>query len=191
MSKIRDVYLLSDYRISETDKTMKSIIEKVNEFEKKKKFYFALYYLENLILQDGTNEKYTYRFLNLILDHYDDILKDIKCFPSEIQLKEEEEDNNEDKNAINDAKNYNFFYFRDCFDKYEVSLNQHQLKIICEKKKKHNNKIIKIFPELNQVYLKLINDIESEESKISADEIYFTIKNLNEKIPDQNESKLF
>ena len=38
------------------------------------------------------------------------------------------------EDAINDCYKYNFNYFRDCFDKYEVSLNQEQLKEITKKK---------------------------------------------------------
>lgn len=189
MSEINEICLLSEYKIDEKDKDMKSKIEEVDQLEKDKKYYLAVYKLESLILQDGTTEKFNYRFLNLILDHYNEIFKEINNFSKGIQLNEELQIKYED--AINDANKYNFYYFRDCFDKYEVTLNQTQLNKITSKKKIHNLKVINKFTLLKEEYLKLIEDITSEDKIVSAQTIYETIYNLNSKIKDENESKLF
>ena len=192
MSKLNKVILLSEYRIDENDKKMSKTLKEVDELIKKKEYYFAVYQLDNLILQDGTNEKYNYKLLCMILAHYDDIIKRIASLTSEISLKEEnEQELKKYKRAIKDASKYNFNYFRDCFDKYEVSLNQKQLDIIYNEKKKYNNEIMKDYPELNKIYTKLIKEIESGENKLSADDIYYRIKSINEKIPEEKEKKLF
>ena len=192
MSKINKVILLSEYKIDEKDKKMNKTFKEIDELIKKKEYYFAVYQLDNLILQDGTNEKYNYKLLCMILAHYDDIIKRIASLTSEISLKEEnEQELKKYKRAIKDASKYNFNYFRDCFDKYEVSLNQKQLDIIYNEKKKYNNEIMKDYPELNKIYTKLIKEIESGENKLSADDIYYRIKSINEKIPEEKEKKLF
>lgn len=185
----KEICLLSEYKINEKDKEMKSKIKEVNKLEKDRHYYLAIYTLESLILQDGTNDKFNFRFLNLILDHYEELFKDLKNFSSGIQLDEGFQLKYED--AINDSNKYNFNYFRDCFDKYEISLNQEQLKKISIKKKKHNLKIITQFPSLKEEYLKLIEDLENVKKIIPAQKIYDIIQELNSKIPKENESRLF
>ena len=118
----KEICLLSEYKINEKDEEIKSKIKEVNNLEKGRHYYLAIYTLERLILQDGTNAKFNFIFLNLILDHYDELFKDLKNFSSGIQLDEDFQLKYED--AINNSNKYNFNYFRDCFDKYEVSLNQ-------------------------------------------------------------------
>ena len=178
--------LLSEYKIDEEDKNMKSIINKFYELEKEKKYYYALYTLQDLILQDGTSEIFNNIYLNFILDHYDEIMETIKNIKNSLLLDEKEE--TEFANAINNAKIYNFSYIRDKFDKLEVSLNIKKLEIIKKKKMKHNLKIIKKYPELKIEYNGLFSD-EKDTKKISPDTIYETINCLNLKISD--ESKLF
>ena len=189
MSKEKEIYLLSEYKINEKDKNMKLNITEVDNLEKNNHYYLAIYVLENLILQDGTSEKFNFRFLNLILDHYDEILKEIKNFSSSIVLDEPLQLKYEE--ALNNAGKYNFYYFRDCMDKYEVSLNQNQLAEITKKKKKHNLAIIQKFPFLEKDYSKLIEDIESKDKIVSAQTIYEKINILNLSIKDEHESKLF
>ena len=192
MSKLNKVILLSEYRIDENDKKMSKTLKEVDELIKKKEYYFAIYQLDNLILQDGTNAKYNYKFLHMTLAHYDDIIKRIRDFTSEISLKEEnEEELIKYKKAIKDANKYNFNYFRDCFDRYEVSLNKKQLDTIYDEKKKFNMRVMKDYPKLNKIYMQLIKEIESKENKLSADDIYDKIKNINEKIPEEKDRKLF
>ena len=188
MSGLQPIYLLSDYKIDENEPKMISQINYIKSLEEKGQYYFAFHALEELIMQDGTNEKYNYKFLNMILDYYDKILEQIKKIDQNIQLNEEEDD--KEKKAQIDAKNYNFFYFRDCFDKYEVSLNNKQINIIYNKKKKYNKKVIEKYPYLNEDYTKLINNIENPVNKILADEIFDKIEYLNLKITDDNNYKL-
>ena len=189
MSKEEKICLLSEYKIDEKDKEMKSTLDEVNKLEKENQYYIAVYILENVILQDGTTEKYNYRFLKLILDHYDKIFEEIKNYSKGITL--DENFYKKYENAINDVNKYNFYYFRDCFDKFEVSLNQNQLEDIRKKKLKHNLKVIEKYPFLKEEYLNLIKDIESEDKIVSAQTIFDTINNLNLRILDENESKLF
>ena len=189
MSKGENICLLSEYKIDEKDKEMKSTLDDVDKLEKENRYYIAVYVLENLILQDGTNVKYNYRFLKLILDHYDKILEEIKNYSKGITLDENFYQKYE--NAINDVNKYNFYYFRDCFDKYEVSLDHNQLEDIRKKKLNHNLKVIEKYPFLKEEYLNLIKDIESEDKIISAQTIFDTINNLNLRILDENKSKLF
>ena len=187
--KKKSACIISEYKIDEKDKNMRSIINNFNELVAKKEYYYALYTLDDLILQDGTSEKYNNIYLNLILDHYEEIMKKIKEIKQNLLLDEEEQ--NKYEKAIDNAKIYNFFYFRDCFDKYEVSLSEEQLSIIKYKTLNHNSKIIKKYPELKKEYDKLINDIRDKKNNISSDIIYETIEILNQKISDDNESKLF
>ena len=192
MSKLNNVYLLSEYKIDEKDKKMSKTLKEVDELEKKKEYYFAVYQLDSLILQDGTNEKYNYKLLHMILAHYDDIMKRIASFTSELPLKEEnEKELIKYKEAIIDANKYTFYYFRDCFDKYEVSLNQKQLDIIYDEKKKCGGEVIKDYPKLDKIYTQLMQEIESDENKLSANDIYSKIKDINEQIPEENDRKLF
>ena len=59
ISDLKEIYLLSEYRIDENDSEMKSIIENFYKYHDNKEYYQALYTLESLILQDGTSQKYT------------------------------------------------------------------------------------------------------------------------------------
>ena len=184
MSDKEQIKIISRANNSEINKLLKEI----EVFEKKEQYYYAFYKLEKLILKDGTIEKLNDKFLNLILDHYEDIINQIKN-SSDIKLDEFEEKLNED--ALGDVKIYNFYYFRDCFDRYEVTLSQPKLEIILNKKKIHNNKIIEKYPSIKEEYLHLITQIENKEVPISADTIYEKIKYLNESIISDDDTKLF
>ena len=131
MSKLKKIILLSEYKIDENDKKISKTLKEIDELIKKKEYYFAVYQLDNLILQDGTNANYNYKLLSMILAHYDDIVKRIASLTSEMPLKEENEEFlKKYKKAIKDANKYTFNYFRDCFDRYEVSLDKKQLDTI-------------------------------------------------------------
>ena len=93
MSKLKEAYLLSEYRIDKDDKEMKRILNKFEDSKEKRLFYNTLYELENLILQDGTSGKYNNKFLNFIIDNFEDLLKEIKNLKSNIFLKEEDYSN--------------------------------------------------------------------------------------------------
>ena len=62
------VYYLPEFKIDETDDEMKEIIDSFNQLKNEGKYFEALYKLESLILQDGTNKKYNYIFLEYILN---------------------------------------------------------------------------------------------------------------------------
>ena len=128
MSDTEQIKIISTRNSSDID----NILKEIEGLEKKREYYYALYKLEKFIITDGTIEKLNDKFLNLILDHYDEIMNQIKNFSS-INLDESEEKMNED--AIGNAKSYNFYYFRDCFDKYEFTLGQSRLNKILDKKK--------------------------------------------------------
>ena len=185
----QQIYLLSDYIIQKNDNDINKKLNNVEKNLKENQYYFALHELEDLILQDGTNEKYNYKFLSMILDHYDDIINQIQSIKPEMQLNEEEDENRE--RAKIDVKKYNFFYFLNCFDKYEVSLNNKRLNIIYNKKRKFNQKVIEKYPDLKEDYMQLIKDIDNSDNKISADEIFDKIKYMNLKIAEDDKYKLF
>ena len=180
MSKLKEAYLLSEYRIDKDDKEMKRILNKFEDSKEKRLFYNTLYELENLILQDGTSGKYNNKFLNFIIDNFEDLLKEIKNLKSNIFLKEEDY-SNYSENSIRDINKYDFFYLRDCFDKYEVTLNNQQLIQIFNKKKIYNENVIRQNPGIKDEYNKLVNNINNN-NKISADSIHEIINNLNDKI---------
>ena len=184
MSDTEQIKIISTRNSSDID----NILKEIEGLEKKREYYYALYKLEKFIITDGTIEKLNDKFLNLILDHYDEIMNQIKNFSS-INLDESEEKMNED--AIGNAKSYNFYYFRDCFDKYEFTLGQSGLNKILDKKKKHNNKIIEKYPLLKEEYSCLISQIENKEDPPSADTIYEAINKLNESIISDDDTKLF
>ena len=185
----KKICLLSEYKINEKDKKMNSKMKEINGLAQARNYYLAIYKLDSIILQDGTNAKFNFKFLNLILDHFDELFEEIKKYSLGMLLDEDFQIKYED--AINDINKYNFNYFRDCFDKYEASLNQNQLKEISIKKNNHNLKVIKKFPNLKEEYLKLIEDLKNEEKSVSAQTIYDIIKGLNSKIPVENENRLF
>lgn len=180
MSNLKEAYLLSEYKIDEKDKNMKIKINKFKAFKKKGVLYSALYELENLILQDGTSEKYNNIFLNFIIDNFEDLLKEINKLKS-ILLKEEDYENY-NPDSIRDLNKYDFYYLRECFDKYEITLNNQHLKIIFNKKKIYNENVIKNNPKIKKEYNNLVKNIDSNDDKISADNIHIIINNLNEKI---------
>ena len=180
MSNLKEAYLLSEYKIDEKDKNMKIKINKFKAFKKKGVLYSALYELENLILPDGTSEKYKNIFLNFIIDNFEDLLKEINKLKS-ILLKEEDYENY-NPDSIRDLNKYDFYYLRECFDKYEITLNNQHLKIIFNKKKIYNENVIKNNPKIKKEYNNLVKNIDSNDDKISADNIHIIINNLNEKI---------
>ena len=99
----KEIYLLPENIINENNKIIKSKIKEIDNLEKNRQYYLAIYTLESLIIQDGTNAKLNFKFLNLILDHYDEIIKDLKNYSSGILLDEDFQLKYED--AINDSKN--------------------------------------------------------------------------------------
>ena len=187
MSNLKEVYLLSDYKIDEKDNDIADLISKFNYFKQQEKFFYAVYYLESLILQDGTSQKYNGIFLDFIIDNLEKLLNEIEF----LKLKDTSKEiiSFDELKPLNDINKYDFYYFRDCFDKYEVSLNQAQLKNIFQKKLKYNKRVIQKFPILNKEYSKLVNDICMINQNISADYIYETINHLNEKLKELDSKK--
>ena len=189
MSNKKEIYILPDYRIDPKDTKIKKILNDIKTLKEEKKYYYALYKLDSLILQDGTQEEYNYDFLSTILDNYEDIKNQIKDISSDITIDEEDFENY--SKAIADCEKYNFYYFRDCFDRLEVTLSQNKLQNIIDKKKSHNSKIIDKYPEIKDDYLNLIEDIEDNTKFISPDKIYNTICEFNIKIEDEKLDKLY
>ena len=189
MSKKREIYLLSDYKINSKEQKMDKILTEINELENNKQYYYAFSKLSNLISLDGTQEKYNDKFLNIILEHYDEIITQIKAISSGILLNEDEHIKYDKE--IEDAIKYDFLYFNDCFDKLEVTLSQPKLIKIIDKKLRHNLNIIEKYSYLKDDYLKLIQDINNNKNSISKDEIYKTIQELNKRILDEKTSKLY
>ena len=87
MSK-KAIYPLSEYKINKNDPEMKKRINDFYEYQKKGEYYFALYCLEDLLLQDGTSKKYNAIFLNFILDNFEDLMNDINKKKKEIYVKQ-------------------------------------------------------------------------------------------------------
>ena len=190
MSDPKKMYSLSEAKIDESSKEIELILNEVNELTQNRKYYYAFYKLENLILRDGTCEKINNIFLNLILDNFDEIIKQINNLSSNVLI--EKDDQIKFENAIANAYKYNnFSYFNNCFNKYEITLSSPLLKIITDKKLKYNSKIIQKYPLLKEEYFNLINKIKDDENYILADTIQDSFKKINEKIPDENEKKLF
>jgi len=187
MSK-KAIYPLSEYKINKNDPEMKKRINDFYEYQKKGEYYFALYCLEDLLLQDGTSKKYNAIFLNFILDNFEDLMNDIN------QKKKEKKRSfmlyKANSRYLNDVYLYNFYYLRNCFDKFEIALDMDELKIIQKKKMNHNLKVINQNKFLKFEYCEFINSILSEEKFISADEIYKTINSFNNQIKNAN-YKLF
>ena len=190
MSDPKKMYSLSEAKIDESSKEIELILNEVNELAQNRKYYYAFYKLENLILRDGTCEKINNIFLNLILDNFDELIKQINNLSSNIVITKD--DQIKFKTAIANAYKYNnFLYFNNCFNKYEITLSAPLLKIITEKKLTYNSKIIQKYPLLKEEYFNLINKIKDDENYILADTIQDSFKKINEKIPDENEKKLF
>ena len=116
MSDLKDIYLLSEYRIDEKDREMKSIIENFYKYCDSKEYYRALYTLDSLILQDGTSQKYNYIFLNFIISNIVNLIEDIN------EKKKEKMKKMKKKvkkliisDYLNDVDKYDFYYLRNCF----------------------------------------------------------------------------
>jgi len=186
MTEMKKIYLLSEYKIKDKNKQTKTKLNSVEKFKEQRQYYNAFHELEDLILMDGTNKKYNNIFLNMILDYYDEIINQIQAIKPGNELNEEEEEEKNLGKAKADAKDYDFSYFRDCFEKYEVSLDHDKLILINNKKRVFNEKVIEKYPDLKEDYLKLIKVIDNPENKMSADDVYENINNLNERILDNN-----
>ena len=189
MSDPKKLYLLSEKKLDESSNKIQSILDEVNNLIQKQKYYYAFYKLENLILRDGTCENINNIFLNLILDNYDELLNQIKYLSSDLLLVKDDQIKFE--KSIANVFKYNFEYFNNCFNKYEITLSDTQLKIITDKKIKHNLKIVQKYPFIKEEYLNLINKIKNDVNYVSADIIKNCFEKINEKIPGENESKLF
>ena len=171
-SDLEEVYLLSDYKIDDNDETMKLMIQKFYQFVEKKEYYMALYNLENLLLQDGTSQKYNYIFLKFIITNIYNLIKDIK-------KKKKEKDNiifntknKEELDYLKDVDKYDFYYLRNCFDKYEIALSDNELNEILKEKIKYNEMIIENEDkELRKKYSKFIKRFNFEGNFILPNEI--------------------
>ena len=185
--------ILSEYKIDECDNKISGLINSFYKYWKKKEYYKALYSLENLILQDGTSQKYNYIFLNYIISHIKELVEDIKKVKKEQKKKENFFLYKEDKAMayLNDVHKYDFYYLRNCFDKYEITLDNQDLEKLHNKKIKYNKKIMADEDKyLNQEYDKFIKKISSEGNLILPTKIYETINNFNKKIKNKD-FKLF
>ena len=190
-SDLEEVYLLSDYKIDDNDETMKLMIQKFYQFVENKEYYMALYNLENLLLQDGTSQKYNYIFLKFIITNIYNLIKDIK-------KKKKEKDNiifntknKEELDYLKDVDKYDFYYLRNCFDKYEIALSDNELNEILKEKIKYNEKIIENEDkELRKKYSKFIKRFNFEGNFILPNEIYETINDFNKLIKNKD-YKLF
>ena len=189
MSDPKKMFLLSEAKLDESSKEIQLILNEINNLILKQKYYYAFYKLENLIRRDGTCENINNIFLNLILDNFDELINQIKYLSSDLLVIKD--GMLKFKKAIANENKYNFEYFNNCFKKYEITLSDTQLKIIIDKKMKHNLKIVQKYPELNEDYLNLINKIKEDGNYISADIIQNSFKKINENIPDENGNKLF
>lgn len=190
-SDLEEVYLLSDYKIDDNDETMKLMIQKFYQFVEIKEYYMALYNLENLLLQDGTSQKYNYIFLKFIITNIYNLIKDIK-------KKKKEKDNiifniknKEELDYLKDVDKYDFYYLRNCFDKYEIALNDEQLLELLNDKIIYNKSIIeKEAKSLNEKYSKFMSRFTLEGNFILPKEIYEIITNINNLIKNKD-YKLF
>ena len=192
MSDLKEVYLLSEYQINENDGEMNSIIEQFYEYYENAEYYRALYNLESLLLQDGTSQKYNYIFLKFIISNIENLIEDINAKKWKKKKKILDiKDVKEESNYLKDVDKYDFYYLRDCFDKYEIALNDRQLDEILGEKIKYNEMIIKKEDKvLKQRCSKFINRLKSEGNFILPNEIYETITNFNKLIKNKD-FKLF
>ena len=183
------VYYLPEFKIDETDEKMKEIIDSFNQLKNEGKYFEALYKLESLILQDGTNKKYNYIFLEYILNNIKSLIKQIGIYKG--LIKKKGINYIKEKAFLKDVKKYNFYYFRNYFDKYEISLDNDQLMDIQIKKMQYNEEIIKKENKsLQKQYRELLDKLKDVKNFVSAEEIYKTINDINEKIKNKN-YKLF
>ena len=183
------VYYLPEFKIDETDEEMKEIIDSFNQLKNEGKYFEALYKLESLILQDGTNKKYNYIFLEYILNNIKSLIKQIGIYKG--LIKKKGINYIKEKAFLKDVKKYNFYYFRNCFDKYEISLDNDQLMDIQIKKMEYNEEIIKKENKsLQKQYREFLDKLKDVKNFVSAEEVYKTINDINEKIKNKN-YKLF
>ena len=195
MSNLNGIYLLSEYQIDENDREMKSIIENFHKYCDNKEYYRALYTMDSLILQDGTSQKYNYIFLKFIISNIVNLIEDINKKKME-KIEKMKKIKKKDKNLIisdylNDVDKYDFYYLRNCFDKYEIALNDKELDEILNKKLKYNDMIIKKEDKkLKDQYAKFIKRFSFEGNFIPPKEIYETINNFN-KLIKNDDYKLF
>ena len=186
IEKIQNLYTKENN--TEEDETLKKFFQ----FQKEREYFRALYYLEDKLLENGTNQNYCNTFLNYILDFLTDIMNDINNKKNQHKnISKTTKDKTKDNSYLKDIYFCNFYYLRNCFDKYESCLNIEQLKIIKSKKMMHNQRIININKDLKKPYNELIKKITREDKyiPITAEEIYETINNFNEQI--KGELKLF
>lgn len=167
------IYNLSDYKIDENYEDIKIKINNFN-LNKNNNVYEAFKNIEALILQDGVSQKFNNIFLNFIIDNFQTILE---------EYRKNELNNIELENEKNEAP-IDFDYLSECFNKYEIVLNEIQLKQILEKKKMYNNKVIN---ENNKYYL----NYKELNNKSTADEIFETINKYNKEEEDDNKKILF
>ena len=194
MSGLTEIESIQKCHIKENNIEENETLKPFFQFQSNGEYFRALYYLEDKLLENGTNQKYCNSFLNYILDNLEDIIKDInikkiqhKNASKTIKDKKKEKDNS----YLEDIYFYDFYYLRNHFDKYESCLDIQQLNIIKSKKMKHNQSIINKYKDLKKPYDEFIKKVTREDSNIpiTADEIYETINKFNKKIKD--ELKLF
>ena len=143
ISDLKEIYLLSEYRIDENDSEMKSIIENFYKYHDNKEYYWALYTLESLILQDGTSQKYNYIFLKFIISNIVNLIEDInKKKLEKMKIMKKKDKKLTISDYLNDVDKYDFYYLRNSFDKYEIALSDNELNEILKEKIKYNEMII-------------------------------------------------
>ena len=192
ISDLKEIYLLSEYRIDENDSEMKSIIENFYKYHDNKEYYQALYTLESLILQDGTSQKYNYIFLKFIISNIVNLIEDInKKKLEKMKITKKKDKKLTISDYLNDVDKYDFYYLRNCFDKYEIALSDNELNEILKEKIKYNEMIIENEDkELRKKYSKFIKRFNFEGNFILPNEIYETINDFNKLIKNKD-YKLF
>ena len=190
MSKKIELFILPESRFNESNP---KTIEELNQFYffgKIGEYYKALYCLENILLKDGTSQKYCNIFLNFILDNFDNLIKDINMKKQEVLNMGNKKTNKLKNNpCLEDVEKFDFYYLRNCFDKYELCIDFKNLEIIRNKKLKHNQKIINKNIELKKSYEQFINNLISENNNLTPNQIYNTINDFNNRI--KGDVKLF
>ena len=192
ISDLKEIYLLSEYRIDENDSEMKSIIENFYKYHDNKEYYQALYTLESLILKDGTSQKYNYIFLKFIISNIVNLIEDInKKKLEKMKITKKKDKKLTISDYLNDVDKYDFYYLRNCFDKYEIALSDIESNEILNEKIKYNEKIIENEDkELRKKYSKFIKRFNFEGNFILPNEIYETINDFNKLIKNKD-YKLF
>ena len=169
MSEQIKLDMLYENKIDEDNKEMSDLINSFYKYWKKNEYYKAFYSLENLILRDGTSQKYNYIFLDYIISHFKELVEDIKKVKNEQKQKENIFLYKEDKTMenLNDLDKYDFYYLSNYSDKYEITLDNLELEKLHNKKIKYNKKIMADEDEfLNQEYDNFIKIISIEGNMI-------------------------